>query len=158
MLMRSHCCCVQVAFYKHVIQIKAYTEWIWLCYKIRAAQTSDTQTDNTHQPAVYSYLIPFGIEYWHQTLSHCWACTNFATMFKDTAGDKQEHANKGLYPESKHGPTAEACVFVFLMDYLSCLVIVLHNKRDIINYIMYITGNMAHTSGPEIDGISSHAR
>lgn len=90
------------------IPTKASYEWmctrtahIWLCCKIRAAQTSETQTDNQHQPAVYSSLIPFGAGYWHQTLSHCWACTNFATMFKDIEWVKQVHANKSSHPESK---------------------------------------------------------
>lgn len=59
-------------------------------------------TDGQYTPAnCVLFLIPFGIGYWHQTLSHCWVCTNFTTMFKDTAWYKQEHANNSLHLKSE---------------------------------------------------------
>lgn len=40
-----------------------HRENIWLLSKIRTAQTSETQTNDTHQPNCVLFLIPFGIGY-----------------------------------------------------------------------------------------------
>lgn len=37
------------------MNVHTYTGYIWLCCKFRAAQTTETLTDNTHQATVYSF-------------------------------------------------------------------------------------------------------
>lgn len=123
----------------------------WMCGHthtqdiIKKNQSSvDMETDNTHRWWIcVLFLIPFGIAYWHQTLSCCrWACTNFAIVFKDTDRDKQEHANNSMCPESKlwrtHCETEVTllCVLcvtdVLSMQGMSCCTI-----RDTLFIILY---------------------
>ena len=138
---------------KHTIQMNAqthththaHTECIWLCYRIRAVQTSEAQTHRAHQPAVYSPLIPVGIGYWHQTLSRCWACTNFDTMFKDNARNKEAHSNSSPHPECSLACRNAAEVTLPWFDFFTywwiahpvyclCCTTIIHD-------IMYFTGN-----------------
>lgn len=111
------------------------TCFTWMCIHrilLKNQSSVDIETGNTHRWWIcVLFLIPFGIAYWHQTLSWCrWACTNFAIVFKDTDWDKQKHANNSMCPESKlwrtHCETEVTLlrVFVLLMDFLcrECLV------------------------------------
>lgn len=140
------------------INVHTYTENIWLCYKIRAAQTSETQTDNTHQPTVYSSSshLELGIDIKHwfsaehaQTLPLC--------LKKLHETNKSMQITACILNLSYRGHTAQVwpCRFVFLMDYLSSLVTVSHHERHIIHDVLHVTGNMEHMSRLEMEGLSS---
>lgn len=100
----------------HIIQIQASGFFFFFnllhptneCADVRGASLTNQSSAHirdrqyTHAICVL-FLIPFGILYWHQTLCRrrCWACTNFAAMYKDIDRGKQEHANNCMSPATK---------------------------------------------------------
>lgn len=136
----THVC--QRIFYKHHTNKCAQKTF----YKIRTAQTSETQSQLCTLPhPIWDWVLT------SNTQSLCCACTNCVTMFKDTAWDKQQHANSS----AQKWPCR---VFVCLMDHLSSLVIVLHHKRHIIHDGTHGAGNMEHMSRLVIEGLSFQAK
>lgn len=61
------------------------------------------------------FLIPFGIGYWHQTLTLCWACTNFATMLKDTANNSRPAESKLTRTHCRSDLAVCFCVLEWLL-------------------------------------------
>lgn len=106
-------------------------------------------TDGQYTPAdCVPSVTAFGIGY-HQTWSHCWACTNIASMFKDTAGGKQEYANNSPHPKSKITFTRSrsdlACVSEWITHPVSSLCCTITGRLFMMSGLIRETRE--HTSG-----------
>lgn len=110
----------QMPMHSHWWQIIHIHLCMWIFTNTYKLMCRHTETQNTfdfvikleqrrhlrHRQTIHSSQLctcPHPIWNWVLTsnIDHCWACTKFATMFKDTAWDKQKHANNSPHPESK---------------------------------------------------------